>query len=247
MHCRIFPYQEADGPANMALDEALLETVADDPAQVVLRTYGWTEPTLSLGYFQAMARVGADPRWEGVPVVRRATGGGAIWHHHELTYALALPGGHPLGRPAVALYHAVHSALAALLRAHGIEAALCGHTEPAPRQQRPLLCFADRSPSDVVCQGAKLVGSAQRRRGGVILQHGSMLLRRSPVVRELAGVGDLAAISADPRYWSVLVGAKLAEALGLAAETVQLPVLLAGRARALEAAVYRNDAWNQRR
>ena len=175
----------------MALDEALLDTVAEDPSFALLRTYGWTEPTLSLGYFQPIAQAEADPRWHGVPVVRRPTGGGAIWHHHELTYALVVPAAHPLARPAAALYHAVHSALAALLRRHGVDTAPRGAAPPSPSAPRPFLCFADRDPEDLVCQGAKIVGSAQRRRSGAILQHGSMLLRHSSFTPEFPGVGDL--------------------------------------------------------
>ena len=204
MRCRIFPYESADGPANMALDEALLDAVAEDPSFALLRTYGWTEPTLSLGYFQAIAEADADPRWHGVPVVRRPTGGGAIWHHHELTYALVVPAVHPLARPAAPLYHAVHSALAALLRRHGVDAVPRGAGPPSPAAPRPFLCFADRDPEDLVCQGAKIVGSAQRRRSGAILQHGSMLLRRSSITPEFPGVADL---STGEFRCAVLVGA----------------------------------------
>ena len=93
--CQILPYEIASGPANMALDEALLDRVSAQPEFAYLRMYGWTVPTLSLGYFQHLAQARAEPRWRSVPLVRRATGGGAIWHHHELTYALALPARHP--------------------------------------------------------------------------------------------------------------------------------------------------------
>ncbi len=89
--CRVLPYETADGPANMALDEALLDAVAADAETAYLRTYGWTVPTLSLGYFQRLAEVQADARWQSVAVVRRLTGGGAIWHHQEVTYALIVP------------------------------------------------------------------------------------------------------------------------------------------------------------
>src|SRR4051812_45773913 len=115
MHLRVFPFRSGDGPSNMALDEALLEAAAADASFAALRTYGWSTPTLSLGYFQAIAAAEADPRWRGVALVRRPTGGGAIWHHHELTYALALPASHPLGRSRVALYHEVHASIAVML------------------------------------------------------------------------------------------------------------------------------------
>src|SRR4051812_5496180 len=106
----------------MALDEALLDAVAEDPSAAWLRTYGWTAPTLSLGYFQRWADAQADPRWRDAPIVRRPTGGGAIWHDRELTYALVVPGQHPLARPSTALYRAVHEAIAGLLRARGLAA-----------------------------------------------------------------------------------------------------------------------------
>ena len=76
MICRVLPHAVGDGPTNMALDEALLDSVGSDPAKAVLRTYEWTPPTLSLGYFQSIAEVETDPRWAGVPIVRRPTGGG---------------------------------------------------------------------------------------------------------------------------------------------------------------------------
>src|SRR5689334_9170111 len=80
MHCRLLPHEVRSGPANMALDEALLDAVDAEPSSAVLRTYGWSEPTLSLGYFQAIAEAEADPRWRDVPIVRRPSGGGALWH-----------------------------------------------------------------------------------------------------------------------------------------------------------------------
>ena len=61
--CHVYPYEIADGPANMALDEALLDVVsAAGKPRAVLRTYGWSEPTLSLGYFQRLAEVRCDSR-----------------------------------------------------------------------------------------------------------------------------------------------------------------------------------------
>ena len=117
----VLPYLVADGPANMALDEAMLEAAARGE-RACLRLYGWSEPTLSLGYFQPIAEARADPRWRGRPVVRRPTGGGAIWHHHELTYAIAVPPDSRPVRPNTALYRVVHGAIAALLTESGIPA-----------------------------------------------------------------------------------------------------------------------------
>ncbi len=142
--CRILPHEAADGPANMALDEALLDAVAENPDTAYLRTYAWTIPTLSLGYFQRVADVQNDPRWRSVPLVRRLTGGGAIWHHHELTYALILPAGHPRTRPNTALYRAVHAAIAETLAELGV---LVDRRRLIQRRRRrtamrPFLCFS---------------------------------------------------------------------------------------------------------
>src|SRR5438128_2373201 len=115
MDCLILPHAVADGPANMALDEALLDAVIEGVAPAFFRTYEWREPTLSLGYFQRMAQAESDLRWRHVPIVRRPTGGGAIWHHHEVTYALVLPIVHPSAARGGTLYAEVHDAIASLL------------------------------------------------------------------------------------------------------------------------------------
>ena len=133
--CYQIPYAIAGGPANMALDEALLEWVAGRSDAVFLRTYGWLEPTLTLGYFQSLSEALAEPRWQWVPLVRRATGGGAIWHDHELTYAVVLPAHHARARPSAALYQAVHAAIAATLRGRGWT--LAGEPLPTPRRTAP--------------------------------------------------------------------------------------------------------------
>src|SRR5262245_54465723 len=97
-----------DGPTNMARDEALLYSDAARPA--ALRLYGWTPPTISLGYFQASEEVRSLPaEVRGLAVVRRPTGGGAILHDREVTYCLILTDDHALARRAPAdLYRVVH-------------------------------------------------------------------------------------------------------------------------------------------
>jgi lipoate-protein ligase A len=247
MRCRVFPYESADGPSNMAHDEAMLEAVAEDSSFALLRTYGWSEPTLSLGYFQPVALAEAEPRWRGQPHVRRPTGGGAIWHHHEMTYALVVPAAHPLARPSSALYHGVHSALARLLQARGVDARRRGPAAAPRLTERPFLCFADHDPEDLVVHGIKIVGSAQRRRSGAILQHGSMLLRSSSRTPELAGLSDLSGALSDRSYWAEIVAAELPGALGMVPTHQDFPATLRGRARDLEREVYRNLAWNRRR
>ncbi len=251
--CYQIPYAIAGGPANMALDEALLEWVAGQPNAVFLRTYGWLEPTLSLGYFQSLREALAEPRWQGVPLVRRVTGGGAIWHDHELTYAIVLPANHARARPSTALHQAVHAAIAATLRAPGLDACRRGAFESAPHRaverplHRPFLCFTDRDPEDIVASGFKVVGSAQRRHAGAILQHGSLLLKRSDRTPELPGVCDLAGVSQDPRSWSGPVQERIARELELDLVACDLPAAVSRRAAELEEKVYRVAGWTGRR
>lgn len=180
-----------DGVWNMAVDQALLES-AEHRQQITLRLYRWAEPTLSIGYFQShLARQEHAPS-AGCPLVRRRTGGGAIVHHHELTYSLAIPAANRWSLESNALYDQVHRALIEVLAAAGLEACLfseSGQVPPDPPES--FLCFQRRSAGDVVSGQHKLIGSAQRRLRQSLLQHGSILLARSPAAPELPGVMDL--------------------------------------------------------
>jgi lipoate-protein ligase A len=248
MDCRILAYEVADGPVNMGLDEALLDSVAHDAsAAAVLRFYGWTDPTLSLGYFQAWAELERDSRWRGVSVVRRPTGGGAIMHDREITYAIVVPGRSAFARGAGALYRGVHDAIAAAIADRGASAHRRGEAEKRIGTVRPFLCFTDRDPHDIVVADAKVVGSAQRRRFGAILQHGSILLETSPLTPELPGLCEAARISTDVASWTTDLRQRIATALGMAEKDDQ--VSAAERERALDLArnVYSRDYWNLRR
>jgi lipoyl(octanoyl) transferase len=245
MQCHVLSHEAASGSANMALDEALLERVAGGVGTAYLRTYGWTTPTLSLGYFQRLADVQAEPRFQSVPLVRRLTGGGAIWHHHELTYALIVPAIHPLARPSTGLYQTVHAAIVHALWEVGIsavrrgEATRSGHID----KKRPLLCFTDTDPEDIVTDGVKVVGSAQRRRGGAVLQHGSLLLAHSSRTPELLGVCDVADESAGKHDWSDRLLTRIPSALGLRRLDAQVPAEARARALELQLVRYQNPAW----
>jgi lipoate-protein ligase A len=249
MKCGILPYAAADGPANMAWDEALLDAAAHGGEAAYLRCYGWTVPTLSLGYFQRLAEIRADPRWQTVPIVRRLTGGGAIWHHREVTYALAVPASHEQTRPNTALYRAVHAAIAAVLAEAGVPARRRGDGTPASwaGRNRPALCFTDRDAEDIVIHAYKLVGSAQRRRLGAILQQGSLLLARSDRVPELRGVCDVADVPNSPEHWSGLLTVRIPRALDLDPETGAVPAEIRHRASEWERTRYRNPAWTASR
>ena len=171
----------------MALDEAMLEAAADR-GRCSLRWYRWAEPTVSLGYFQSEQFTTEHPELATLPVVRRLSGGGAVLHHHELTYAVAIPGSHPLAAQPAKLYCAVHEEIIAIMREHGVHAAMRGNT---PETGHQFLCFARADCNDVLLAGHKILGSAQRRRRGAILQHGSLLLQRSGYSPQHPGLFDL--------------------------------------------------------
>lgn len=168
----------ADGVTNMALDEALLLGVGEGTSPATLRFYKWDPPTISLGYFQKYSEYQALPPPAGeLAVVRRTTGGGAILHDREWTYSLALPISHPLlADNAARLYELVHDALIDTLSLLNLETQRCGFTDDSSAGRGPFFCFDRRHSLDVLLDGRKLAGSAQRRTPQAVLQHGSIIL-----------------------------------------------------------------------
>lgn len=183
-----------DGPAsgswNMGVDEALLASAAQGRA--TLRLYSWDGPWLSLGYGQRcgdeLVRACRDA---DVGLVRRATGGRAVLHGGDLTYAIAAPeGAMPPGLRGV--YQQVGNVLLASLAAVGVEATRSptgravadgsgGEApEAASARFRGFDCFEVAAEDEICLNGAKLAGSAQRRARGAFLQHGSLRLRPDP-------------------------------------------------------------------
>lgn len=180
-----------NGAWNMAVDEVLLESAVSEGAET-LRLYQWSEPTLSLGYFQSPEIAAGDPRWRDLPVVRRMTGGGAILHDRELTYSLAVPAGRCDVQNPKGLYYAAHAAMIDLLRELGFPVSLRGKADPA--RSGEFLCFSRGDDFDIVAGNVKVMGSAQRRRKGAVLQHGSLILRRSRYAPEIPGLLDCTGI-----------------------------------------------------
>jgi lipoate-protein ligase A len=160
----------------MASDQAMLD-VAESEGRSLLRLYTWEPACLSFGRNEAALRRYDRERIAalGLDVVRRPTGGRAVWHSGELTYAVAAP----LGRygSLAEAYCRIHTMLAVALRRIGAEVSL------APRRTRPSAlhgaCFADPVGGEIVARGRKLVGSAQLRQGNAFLQHGSILITGS--------------------------------------------------------------------
>src|SRR5467141_2181778 len=186
IRCRLLPYAVADGPGQMAADEVLLESAAAGIAS--LRFYGWSAATLSLGYFQSEQLRRTEKKLEALPYVRRPTGGATLVHHHEVTYALALPAGAPWQTGESWLCR-MHGIVAAALAGLGVTARLCSPTPEPPFAG--VLCFQHFTPGDVLIGTAKVVGSAQRRQLGALMQHGGILLAASPHAPVLPGIREL--------------------------------------------------------
>ncbi|GJG88172.1 hypothetical protein tb265_33530 [Gemmatimonadetes bacterium T265] len=180
MPLRLLSTPPLDGATNMALDEALLAR-ARRTGEIVVRVYRWTRPTLSLGRHQAARGVydAARAAAHGIDVVRRPTGGRAVLHWREVTYSVTAPSAalSPAGASPRAAYARINSMLADALSALGVAAA------PAiahGRARRPdgVPCFEAPAAGELVAgaDARKLVGSAQWRECGALLQHGSILI-----------------------------------------------------------------------
>ena len=173
------------GAENMALDEALLER-ASASGSAVLRVYTWSEPTISFGRNQA-ARGTYDPgraRERGIAVVRRPTGGRSLLHHREITYSVSAPA-HLAGSLRES-YARINRLLVGGLRRLGVSVEVAAPRERSlPPSAAP--CFEQPSAGELVVGGRKLVGSAQWRDQGAMLQHGSILVEDDqPLVSSLA-------------------------------------------------------------
>lgn len=171
----------------MAVDQVLLQSAFENGI-ATLRWYSW-EPTASLGYFQSETELQNDSRLANLPHIRRLSGGGTLVHDQELTYSLTLPPSQSLITRPIELYRIVHQCIAAELSSRGANAMLRGVT--VKNRKEPVLCFAREDEHDLVLNGHKILGSAQRRRRGAILQHGGLLLAASSVTPELLGLRNL--------------------------------------------------------
>jgi lipoate-protein ligase A len=168
----------ATGGCNMLTDVSLLFTAAREAIPPTLRFYAWHPPCVSLGRFQKPDGINLDAVWrQGWNVVGRPTGGRAVLHQNEVTYSIILPPS-VVGAAGVRTSYAV---LTELLNA-GLRRLLPQTSElmpPSPcdsRANRTPNCFALTGEGDTVTAAGKLVGSAQARRQGALLQHGSILL-----------------------------------------------------------------------
>jgi len=172
--------------ANMAIDEALLETVN----AASIRFYRWQSPALSFGYFGEFARV-ADYAAQR-DLVRRWTGGGIVFHGEDLTYSIVIPASDPIfAESSISIYEKIHRALRNALVANGERAELApvagvvdvgaaklakgiGVSGPSSNADRGYSCFANPVRADVMLNGRKIAGAAQRRTRRGLLHQGSI-------------------------------------------------------------------------
>jgi lipoate-protein ligase A len=186
MTVRTLAEGRAPGAANMSRDRELALLLERGEIPPTIRVYGWEPPAVSIGFHQReedfdAARLARS----GIHLVRRPTGGRAILHDHEVTYCAVMP--LSLGPPR-AIYRMLNEALLDGILAMGIPAALSGSGADLRRAYagaEGIPCFSVSVKSEIQVGGRKIVGSAQRRYGRTVLQHGSFLLGARH--RDLAG------------------------------------------------------------
>jgi lipoate-protein ligase A len=225
----------------MAADEALLQAAVARTAS--FRLYGWQTATLSLGYFQPAAAARADPALASLPWVRRPSGGSALVHHHELTYALALPAGLPWQNRSQSWMVRMHGIIARALRQVGVAVAPCAHEH----KRGEVLCFLHHTPGDLVLGQAKVGGSAQRRQRGALLQHGGILLAQSEYTPALPGIRELTGKDLDTEPWRTLLTKQLAEDTDWQLISTEWTEEELQRIEGLVVSRYANEAWSYKR
>ena len=170
------------GPANMAIDEALLRSFEPAKSLPILRLYGWSPPALSLGRFQSADQVLNLERCreDDVAIVRRITGGGVIYHAEEITYSIVCtPGQIPPAASVKDSFRVLTGFLLAFYRQLGLDAAYALDSAPVGARlgERTAFCFAGKESFDILVNGCKIGGNAQRRMKELIFQHGSIPLK----------------------------------------------------------------------
>ena len=240
--CRLLPYAVADGPHNMAADETLLESAAAGLAS--LRFYGWSPATLSLGYFQPENSRRADPLIADLPFVRRPSGGDTLVHHHELTYALALPAGAPW-QTQERWPRRMHQIIARALARLGINSRL--HVPTGRERLEGPLCFRHFMAGDVLVGNAKVVGSAQRRRRTAMMQHGAILLARSPHTPMLPGIRELTGRVLSVEETCQAIQEEFTRQTGWQLMATDWTDSERSRVSGLVAEKYTRDGWNTKR
>lgn len=162
----------------MALDEVLLSQAACKAIPPTFRLYAWDPPTLSLGYAQKASDVNLlELKNQGWDLIRRPTGGKAILHIDELTYSITAPVDEPVvSGSLLESYQRISAMLQKALEYLGVQTSADKQYENLPNKSENPICFEVPSNFEITCKNKKLIGSAQARKLGGVLQHGSLPL-----------------------------------------------------------------------
>jgi lipoate-protein ligase A len=211
---------------NMSIDEALLES-ASIPT---IRFYRWRSPALSFGYFGKFSDVAIYAAERDL--VRRWTGGGIVFHGDDLTYSIVIPANHPVfDESSIAIYEKIHRALADALNGLGERAVVAGGVDPGGialskhAAASGYNCFANPVRADVMINGRKIAGAAQRRTRRGLLQQGS--------IQGIVMKTDLAE--------------KFAQALSTNCSEIEISEELFQRAQELAQRKYGTESWLRKR
>lgn len=263
---RLIVSAPAAGAMNMAIDEAILEGVAGNNSPPTLRLYAWDPACLSLGYAQPFADVDHKRlKTLGWDLVRRSSGGRAILHADELTYALIAPADNPhFAGGVLESYRHLSQGLASALVIMGLNPETKAKSETESDPAPSPICFRIPGVYEIVVGGRKTIGSAQVRRRGAVLQHGSLPLRgditrvcqalnfpsqkdRQEAASELdASASTLASLLGRPPAWPEAAEAIVSgftTALDFSFERSEITRAETKRAQELVVSRFANHAW----
>lgn len=186
---RLIKLPPMSGFSQMALDHALLLCARKGGFVPVLRFQSWEPPAVSLGRFQDIAELDLEEcAARGIDVVRRPTGGKALLHLDDFTYSVILPPTYPLPPDLPGCFRRISGGIARALEKMGLHATI--GEEPGSAYRKRAACFASANAADLKVNGRKICGSAQLRRKGAVLQHGTIYLRdRSALFHRLLRQG----------------------------------------------------------
>src|SRR5207253_1243397 len=172
---RFLNTQVQDAAMNMAIDESVLTHHLNGEVPPTLRVFRWSQPSISLGRFQSIEREIVSERCQqlGIALVRRPTGGRAVYHHDEFTYSIIIGKRHGVPAGVVAAYAYLAQGLIAALQSLGVPTVL---SDERVSKHPSAACFASSTQADLTSGGFKLVGSAQVWKDDALLQQGSLPL-----------------------------------------------------------------------
>jgi lipoate-protein ligase A len=254
----------------MAVDEAMLEAGVAGLLVPTLRFYAWQPAGVSLGYFQPLdLSIDVEEiQRRGFGLVRRPSGGRAILHKDELTYSVTVPDTEVAdGKSVMGSYRSISRGIEAGLSLLGVGAHLAErkHEERMTSKGLPTVCFAKAAKCDMTVQGRKIVGSAQTRRRGIIMQHGSVPIHIDPeehlavmpgdgvdeaskakLMEAACGVADALGRPVSYEELAAALAQGFAERLGLVLVPGELTEWELAKARELKEAKYATDDWTRK-